>query len=170
MIKIRTNISGVMRNISSHLEALANTQDMLRYVAVNMTGEVRHRIHKEGKASDGNLIGDYSHGYLSLRTEGYKSETITRGKDKGKTRPVISFNRESDFKVVLSLTRQMENDLAAIPTAKGYGIGFNNPENKKKADYCEETYKKKIYPLTSDEQQKSIALAVDYIKKNTSHG
>jgi hypothetical protein len=170
MIKIKSNISGVMRNVSSHMDALANTQDMLRYVATNMIPEIRHRIHVEGKATDGNQIGTYSPGYLKLRTEGYKSETITRGKGKGNPRTVQSLNRESDSKVIISATRQLENDYAVIPTARGYGIGFKNPENAKKAEYCEETYNKPIFPMTSGEQQKAVALAVDYINRNRVNG
>lgn len=58
--------------------------------------------------------------------------------------PRPKYNRTSDTSVILSLTRQMENDLSVVATGTGYGIGYLNPFNMQKAMWCEETYKKKI--------------------------
>jgi hypothetical protein len=50
------------------------------------------------------------------------SGSFSRGDKKGVPRP--KYNRTSDTKVVLSLTRQMENDMSVIPAGpKSYGIG-----------------------------------------------
>ena len=37
----------------------------------------------------------------------------------------------------MSLTRNMENDFQVIATDTGYGLGFNNPDNVKKADWLQ---------------------------------
>jgi len=76
---------------------------------------------------------------------------VFNGEEKvGTARP--NYNRTADTKVILSLTRQMENDLSVVETSGGYGIGYLNPDNLKKARWCEETYKKKILSkLTTEE-------------------
>jgi hypothetical protein len=68
----------------------------------------------------------------------------------GENRPI--YNRTSDTKVILSLTRQMENDLNVVASGNGYGIGYLNPENYKKAIWCEATYKKKILTKLTKEE------------------
>lgn len=82
--------------------------------------------------------------------------------DNGGTRP--KYNRTADTKVILSLTRQMENDLTVVATGRGYGIGYLNPENLKKARYCELTYKKKILTkLTKGEIDLARKTATEFL-------
>jgi len=81
-----------------------------------------------------------------------------------KARP--QYNRTSDTKVILSLTRQMENDLSIVASKNGYGIGFKNPENFRKSQYNEKTYKKRIWGLTEGEKKLAVKIAEDYIEKN----
>lgn len=152
----------------------------MRQVALAVLPELRHRVHVEGKDSAGNQIGTYSPGYMKLRTGNYgNSGKISRGPNKGKLKDAGKFtkglnikvfgtvvedspkaglarpnyHRSSDPKVILSLTRQMENDLSVVETTSGYGIGYLNEFNYQKAIWCEETYKKPILTeLTTDEQ------------------
>jgi hypothetical protein len=73
------------------------------------------------------------------------------------------YNRTSDTKVILSLTRQMENDLNIIPSGNGYGIGYLNKDNYQKALWCEETYHKKILTkLTKEEKELAIHTAINF--------
>lgn len=74
-----------------------------------------------------------------------------------KARP--NYNRTSDTKVIISLTRQLENDYTVIATEKGYGIGFKNSHNFQKSQWVQMTYNKRIFDLTKEEEQ----YAVDYI-------
>jgi hypothetical protein len=92
-----------------------------------------------------------------------KKTGVFTGEDKvGKNRKV--YNRTADTKVIISLTRQMENDLNVIESGNGYGIGYLNPDNRKKADYVEATYKKKILTkLTTAEKELAIKTAKDFL-------
>lgn len=159
----------------------------LRNVATSMLGVVKNRIHEEGKDANGQPIGNYSKEYMVVRTGAYKNNLKTKGKNKGqakdgsagfytkgkgsvldiKTRRAVSvdesqrpnYNRTNDTKVVISLTRQMENDFVVIPTENGYGLGYNNPDNRNKAAYVEATYNKVIFALTPDEEVLATEIA-----------
>lgn len=73
------------------------------------------------------------------------------------------YHRSGDTSVILSLTRQMENDLSVVATGNGYGIGYINPLNLKKARWCELTYKKKILSkLTKEEIELAKKTAVEF--------
>ena len=184
MINYSSNISVVIKAKLEQIKALKNNPDpVLRTVALTVLPELRKRVHVEGKDSSGGQIGTYSPGYMILRTGNYKNaDKISKGKNagknknsgrftkgsvgfeeggfaimeplKGKARP--KYNRDSDTKIILSLTRQMENDLTVVATGTGYGIGYINPLNLQKAKWCEETYKKKILSKLTKEE---IALA-----------
>lgn len=159
------------KNIQA-LEKLRNPDQMLRTVATTLTGVIRKRVHEDGQDSNGNQIGTYSESYMKVRTGNYgNSGKYTRGENKGelknagvytkgpnKGQPRPKYNRSSDTKVVISLTRQLENDLGTnetdpIKTGEGYGIGFKNPENYDKSQKVEQHFKKDIWKLTSGEEK-----------------
>lgn len=180
MIKITTNIKIVAANIAAKLQQIRNKEYLLRPVAVNIIPMMRERIHVKGLASDGKIIGLYSDGYMKIRTGDFgnakktkagklkdagtftdrtirlnKQTGVFSGEDKvGKPRP--KYNRSNDPKVIISLTRQLENDYAVLATANGYGIGFNNDLNRKKSGWVEKTYKKKIFALTKEEKAYAV--------------
>lgn len=110
MISVKLNLSG-LRDIVTRAKMFkqGEYEDRLkRVMAVSLIPVLRNRIHVEGKKSDSSTIGTYSNSYLNYRQK----------------KP---FNRTSESKVVLSLTRQMENDLSVVDDGKGsYGIGFKN--------------------------------------------
>ena len=93
------------------LNKLKDRELLLRPVALEIIPQMTRRIHINGKASDDSNIGTYSNSYLKYR------ENNKRGKDP---------------KVIVSLTRQLENDWAVLATERGYGIGFNNVLNANK--------------------------------------
>ena len=136
---------------------------VMRVVASSMLAVVHDRIHEQGLNAEGGQIGSYSPGYIKVRTNDFLSKTIVRGPKKGQARPV--YNRTSDTKVVISLTRQMENDFKVIATDKGYGLGYSNEENVKKVGYVEATYGEKIFALTDAEIETAIGVAKDEIIK-----
>ncbi len=133
----------------------------------------RKRIHQEGIASDGSQIGTYSKGYMKVRTGNYgnagvykrgknagkpkNSGVYTRGAKIGQPRPM--YNRSNDTKVILSLTRQMEQDMLVMPVQNGYWVGYNNLLNFDKSRWAEKKYNKPIFSLTNEEYDKMINLA-----------
>ena len=135
-IQVRTNINLVQSSLIKKLEALRNPKPLLRIVALDVISLVTERIHDEGKAADGGDIGQYSNRYLRLRQ--------------------AKFKRSADKKVILSLTRQLENDWAVIATDRGYGIGFNNKLNVQKIRWVEAQKGKKIGSLTEKERSYAI--------------
>lgn len=134
-ITVRTNLGQVLGQLKRKLEILKDREYLLRPVAIELIPEMTERIHKNGQASNGSEIGTYSNSYLKQR------ERQNRGKD---------------TKVIVSLTRQLENDWAVVPTDRGYGIGFNNPLNVQKLRWVEQQKGKTISNLTEQERQYAI--------------
>lgn len=176
-----SNISVIVGGLKNQILGLRNNPEpVLRAAAIAVIPEMRVRIHKNGKDSAGQQIGTYSPGYMAVRTGNFKnSGKISRGPNKGKLKNAGTFtdatirldkntgvfsgedkvgtkrpnyHRSEDTKVIISLTRQLENDYAVVPTPNGVGIGFNNPLNFQKAQWVEETYKKPILTQLTKEE------------------
>lgn len=164
MATVTTNISTVIDRLQSNFEKLRDREYLLRPLAIETIPLMKERIHVDGKDSSGEQIGTYSTEYMRVRTGNYKNATkktagaFQRGKNafsnvatrKANLRP--NYNRSADTKVIISLTRNLENDYQAVATEKGYGIGFSNPDNKDKAGWVEKTYKKIIFNLAPGEK------------------
>jgi hypothetical protein len=136
MITVKSNIKIVTGRIKQKLETLKNKEYLLRPVAIEVIPLMTERIHQKGEASDGGQIGTYSSGYLRLRQKKYK--------------------RDASAKVIVSLTRQLENNWSVIATQNGYGIGFLNQFNLQKARWVEEIKDKIIFSLSKSEQQYAV--------------
>lgn len=132
-IKLSVNILEPSKRLSKKLEKLKDNQYLFRQVCFDLIDLMTKRIHIDGNASDGSPIGAYNPGYLKRR--------------------VKYFKRTNDAKIVVSLTRQLENDWSVIATARGYGVGFKNPFNLKKARWVESIKDKKIFKLSSSENK-----------------
>lgn len=177
MISVRTNMGAVAARLRQRILSVQDKDKMLRTVASNALAQVAHRIHVEGKDASGGQIGEYSPGYMAVRTGKFKSNSkVTRGKRKGETRatgvftkginkgePRPNYNRTDDTKAVLSLTRKMENEFAVIADGTRYGLGFLSSDSVQKARWCEETYDKKIYALMTEEKQSAKDTAKRFI-------
>lgn len=180
---ITVNVNIVLSDLSDKLKSV-DTNTMLRVVASNVLPEIRHRVHVEGKDSNESSIGTYSKGYMKVRTGNYPETVITRGKNKGQFRekknkgqagvftkgkskgtPRPVYNRTTDTDVILSLTRQMENDMIVIQTDNGYGIGYSNELNYNKAIWNEARYKKEIWNLSERELETVKTEAENFINK-----
>lgn len=172
MITVKTNINLIATDIQEKLNRLRDKEYLLRPLAFDVISLMTERIHKEGKAADGSQIGTYSNEYMKLRTGNYvNADRFVKGANKGKNKNSGTFtdktirlnkntgvfsgdekagtsrpnyNRSSDTKVIVSLTRQLENDWAVIATDRGYGIGFLNSLNMQKAGWVEENKKSDI--------------------------
>ena len=176
MLSFKSNMDEVITLIRGRLENI-DIKEMTALQASTVIGEVRKRIHVDGRASDGSQIGSYSRGYLKVRSGLYPSAkvgqsgkskgkvrsagTFTKGRNKGSQRP--KYNRGADPKVILSLTRQMESDMVIIPLENGTGIGYTNEANFKKSQWNERTYKKRIFYLTKEERELVYKTGQEYI-------
>lgn len=129
---IKSNIKVVTGRIKQQLEQLKNKEYLLRPVAIEVIPLMTERIHQKGLASDDGQIGTYTNTYLKLRQSKYK--------------------RDASNKVIVSLTRQLENNWSVIATQGGYGIGFTNPFNLQKARWVEANKGKVIFSLSQAEQ------------------
>lgn len=182
MIRVTSNIGQVARVNITHLKTLSDTDKMLRTAATTVLGLMKQRIHQDGKDASNTQIGTYSPEYMKVRTGNFgnsgrisrgvnegtlkNSGVFSKGKHKGEQRP--KYNRTGDTKVILSLTRQMENDMKVIPLQNNsYGIGYTNPLNFEKSQWCEATYDKegKIFSLSENEIEQ-VNIIVDQFTKN----
>lgn len=177
-INIVSNADEVIQLITDRLNDI-DIKEMTAIQASTIMAEMRKRIHVEGKDSAGGKIGNYSESYMKVRTGLYGDAKVAKkGKSKGvvKSAGVYSkgsskgaqrtkFQRGSDTKVILSLTRQMESDMVIVPFEKGCGIGYTNEANFKKSQYNEITYNKKIFNLTKKEREIIYDLGQEYINE-----
>lgn len=151
-----------LNSLNERLKAF-HIDQLLHSVSNNALDKIAKRVHVDGIASDGSQIGTYSTGYMKLRSGSFKSTEYVRGKNKGQKRRL--FNRGSDTSVILSLTREMENDMKVIKTDDGYGIGFSNSHNYDKAIWSENTYQKAIWELTNGEKEETYELATQIMQE-----
>ena len=129
---ITDNIPFVIGNILAKFRELDNPETVSRAAALALMPELKHRIHVEGKKTDGSAIGTYSNSYLKLRQSKY--------------------NRTSDSTVIASLTRQLENGYILKATENAYTIGNASPYNDEKIQHLEEKYGA-IWQLTEKERE-----------------
>ena len=143
---VKTKITGLDKlsaDIRKKLLTIADKDKVLRIVATTMCAEVRERIHEEGLNAGGAQIGTYDDKYLKVRQKKY--------------------GRTGSRKVIISLTRQLENDFSIgqtnpIKTANGWGLGFKNVFNADKSMWMEEKYGK-IWSLTNTEKKQTQQIA-----------
>lgn len=179
MITLSTNFDEIISGIEGKLLSI-DANRICRIQAAYIAGAWRKRIHQEGKAADGSQIGDYSDSYMKVRTGNFGNNKVTQGKNKGqakkgdagvftrgtnKGKPRPRYNRNTDTKVVLSLTRNMESYLQVIPLENGAAVGYFDEYNFNKSKWCEKTYGKDIFALTDDERAKVNEIAKEEISR-----
>ena len=144
MATITTNIGEVTERIKGKLAKLGDKEYIPRTLSFDLIDKMTQRIHIDGGDAEGGQIGTYNKGYLSLRMRKY--------------------NRGADSKIIVSLTRQLENDWSVIATDDGYGIGFLNALNFQKARWVEQNKEKVIFSLSPAEQQHVNEVVAQLVK------
>lgn len=140
-MNVSTNIDALINSLEAKLND-ATKQFIALEVATALLGPVKARIHNDGLAADGSEIGTYSNAYLKER--------------------IRKYNRTSDAKVILSLTRQMENDFTVQAVgSNSYGLGYNNSKNYEKAIWNDNRFGHTVYALTKDEEKIAMEIAKD---------
>lgn len=172
-MQVVSNLDEVIQLISERLDNI-QIKEMTALQASTVMGAMIKRIHVEGKDSNGSGIGTYTPAYMKVRTglysdskpakKGVKSAGVkTKGANKGGQRP--KYQRSSDTKVILSLTRRMQQDMIIVPFENGCGIGYTGEESFKKSQYNELTYNKKIFNLTKEERELIFEIGQEYINE-----
>lgn len=144
-----TNLPEVIETVNLKLTALRRSE-MTRLQAFSLLAVMKGRIFVQGKDSNGSQIGTYTPAYIKY------------------TRNSKKYRRGTDSKVIISLTRQLENGLhpEAMTSENGYAIMTRSEEDYNKARWCEETYKKPIFAPTAEERALCKQIAEDYIAKH----
>ena len=118
-----------------------NPISYMRPVVLVLAGELRHRIHVEGRKADGSRIGTYSRDYMRIRAKN---------------------RRGPSTEMIWSLTRQMEQDTVPIAQSDLYGIGFNNSHSFDKATWLEAA-RPGVYALSESEIQLAEQTITDFL-------
>jgi len=192
-IKIESNFQSVLTGIEKKINNAVTGPEfdkILREATITLAAEMRERIHEKGLDSKNQKIGTYSEEYMKIRTGQFKnsgkknSGFYTKGKNsvysiesrkavKTKESMRTKYNRTNETTVILSLTRDMENDFTTGPknnnptkVTGGWGIGWKKNYNAQKAEWLEkDTYKKKIFATTANERRKLLNLINTLVKK-----
>lgn len=143
-INITSNLDEVSQKLIVKLKKLQDKEYLLRPICVDVIDLMTKRIHIDGKEAGESEIGTYNPSYLRIRQK-------------------APYNRTSDKKIIVSLTRQLENDWSVIATKNGYGIGFKNRFNLQKARWVEQNKQKRIFSLSASELQFSRERLTDLI-------
>ena len=159
MIQFNSNGNQVFDAIKADIEKKISrdeTDRLLRTIASTLTALMRNRVHVQGKDANDAQIGTYSPEYMKVRTDNFKSQKIVRGKKKGQDRK--KYKRTADTKVVLSLSRNMENDMAIceqnpFKTTYGYAIGYHKEMNFDKLTKLELKYGRPILTKLSKHEE-----------------
>lgn len=108
----------------------------------------------KGKRKDAGFFTKKKTTFFTQEDEDTVSSRGAFIKIESQRKPRPRYNRTNSTTVILSLTRQMENDMKVIAIGNGYGIGYTNKFNFLKSQYTEATYKMegKIFSLSAEEK------------------
>lgn len=188
MISFSTNFLSVMAPIIANISTPALADRVTKVVASEMLGEIRARIHQQGKAADGSDIGAYSTKplYVSIAQNvgrsfgaplgkpnkyGKRRSKFESGKKAGQSHTSRYFERGYEGyknaigrntlgKVNLSLSGQLDSQLTLMQTPLGWGLGWADAEKFKRANALQDKkYRKKIWALTNEEAEKAVKTA-----------
>ena len=174
MLTLHSNLQSVFNNLANKVNNLSTSPEIIQSAAEGVLEDVRKRIHADGQDAEGGAIGNYTPGYMCVRTGVFKRDGLTyksgknkgqpvttgvftKGRDKGQTRP--QYGLGNDTKITLTLTGGMRDDLSVQPSGNGFGIGFSSTDYSGRAVWLEEKYSKTIYALTENEKATAIAAA-----------
>ena len=137
---------------------LLDVNKFIKTGAFDALSQMTERIHEKGEAADGSGIGTYTNNYLKLRQK----------------KP---YNRTEDSKIIVSLTRRLENDWGVIETDKGnWAIAFLNRQKGTKTDitsgdkmkFVEESSGKTIAALSKAETEQLVKTILKGIDESLS--
>lgn len=153
MIRVTTNISEVTARLKTKFESLqkggVSYDKGLRAACASLVGDMKVRIHQDGLNYDGSKIGEYSNPYMRLR----KANNRTDSKD-----------------IVISLTRNLENNFTVVVNDAGtYGVGWADEGTDIQLKKPSEKPVKKMKAKKSKKPRKSIGNSDKYFYVNENY-
>lgn len=148
MLRIESNMDVVVSKVTAAMSEI-DIDKMTRLQASSLMAMIRKRVHVDGNASDGSPIGNYTKSY------------------KERIRP--KHGRKEGYKVVLSLTRAMENGMVLYPIPNGTGIGYLTKELLQKAKWQEKRACYGFRPIwtpTKEEREMVLKIGQNYIEQH----
>ena len=148
MLRIESNMDVVVSKLATSMSKI-DIDKMTRLQASSLMAMIRKRVHVEGKASDDSPIGNYTKSY------------------KERVRP--KYGRKEGYKVVLSLTRSMENGMVLYPIPNGTGIGYVTKELLQRAKWQEKRAcygSRPIWSPTEGEREMVLKIGQNYIEQH----
>lgn len=136
--RLETNVEQVVTVLISQLDALRDSDKLLREAALNATALITNRVQNRGELAAGGKIGGgrYSAGYAR-----------TRRKE----------GRQTGF-IDLTMTGQMLDNFTVAGDGKsGYVVGFATDREGQKADW-QEAYFGKIFILSPTESKEVLGI------------
>lgn len=148
MLRVETNMDVVVSKMVANMSTI-DIDKMTRLQASSLLAMIRKRVHVEGRASDGAPIGNYSKHY------------------RDRIRP--KYGRKEGSKVVLSLTRAMENGMVLTPITNGTGIAYLTKELLQRAKWQEKRVcygSRPIWSPTAEERDMVMKIGQKYIDEH----
>lgn len=133
---VNLNFDNLRGEFAEIMRLLEQQELWLRPIMAELSGEMAHRIHIQGTASDGSKIGSYSSAYLRQRAKNKLG---------------------SDANVVLVFSRKMSNSWGVFATDRGWAVGFVDDSGSggfsslDKLHHVEKLFGKKIQDMTEQE-------------------
>jgi len=138
MIRLETNVEQVVTVLFSQLDALRDTDKLLREAALDATALITERVQQRGELANGGKIGggSYSPGYKRYRAkEGLQTSHID-----------------------LTLSGQlMDSFTVSGDGERGYVVGFSSVPQGQKAEW-QEAYFGKIFILSPNESEQVLEI------------
>lgn len=189
-MRYQSNLSAVMDNLSVKLKGLKNQDKLLRDIAISLQTSNTRRIHNEGKAVTGS-IGSYSTkptliGATSFRKKGTAGKVFGSKKKRSqlKWRKVQSGGKvvnlavlEGGYRAIRSLdgdkvafvnlqrTGDLKRAFQIAAISNGYGVGFDNATDAKKAKSLEDRFGKIIWGISASDQKAIDRIIAKELKK-----
>lgn len=187
----KSNIVAVVDKLNVSLKGIKNQDPLLRNIAVSLQTSNINRIHNEGKAVNLSKIGSYSTtptliGAKSFRTKGGASKVLgSKPKRKrvkwvkirsgGKTvnlavleggyKKIRQLDGDQVAFVNLQRTGDLKRSLKVGVISGGFGVGFDNATDSKKADAMEERFGKTIWGISPEDKKAIERIVSKEIKK-----
>ncbi len=186
----KSNAKAVIDKLNVKLKGLKNQKKLLRDIAVSLQTSNIRRIHNEGKAVTGK-IGSYSTKPTLIGAKSFRKKTTAakvfgskKKRSKLKWRKVRSAGNvvnlavlEGGYKAIRSLdgdkvafvnlqrTGDLKRAFEIATISGGYGVGFNNATDAKKAKALESKYGKIIWGISQADNKAIDRIIAKELKK-----
>lgn len=178
-MKYASNMNRVLTKLKNNLVSLEAMDKLTKEVATGVRASNMRRIHNEGKAVDGSMIGSYSTKPMYVSLKNSPRKFTPKGK-KGKTKFKNGKSHKSGFFkdgykgfrreigketgfVNLQLTGSLKADFNMVKTTNGWNIGFNKKSDI--SESLEEHFKKEIWGVSEQDRIAINEIISNFIRR-----